>query len=235
MKEKIPVVAFEGVNRAGKGTQIEKLKSTLAELDLSFVELRGDGTRDGAGMHDGDPLSPWWQEYSKKIREGGTTSEWHYAAYLLAKDVKTWKEHGAKLGRDIALLDRSLISRAAFVLDRERPANDVLVMEHLYPIQPGPKLKIEDVLPDVIFELVAEQDELINRLDKKDPKYEFRKRLIDEMYHTYYSAKDRLPALVRERIITINSNQTPDKVFDDVLETLNSRMEWWRNRTTSTS
>jgi len=229
MKEGIPIVAFEGLNRAGKGTQIEKLKQVLSEASISFVELRGDGTRDGLGNHDGDPFSPWWQIYSEKIRNGGTADEWHYAAYLLAKDIKTWKEQGAKLDRDIALLDRSLISRAAFVTDRELIPNDVLMVEHLYPIQPGPAIELKDVLPDLIIELVAPKEVLLSRLDRDDPKYEFRSRLIEDMYDSYYSCKHRLPPLVQERIVSIDSSQPADRVFDTVLETLNERLQLWRS------
>lgn len=229
MKEKIPLVAFEGLNRAGKGTQIDNLKNLLSEANVSFVELRGDGTRDGLGAHDGDPLSPWWQDYSKKIREEGTTTDWHYAAYLLAKDVKAWREEGAVLDKQIALLDRSLISRAAFVIDRERLPNDVLMVEHLYPVQPGPRIQIEDILPDIIFELVAPQEVLLSRLDKQDSKYDFRARLIREMYDTYYSSKERLPENVKERIVSIDSSKAPHDVFDSILETLNDRLEAWKS------
>ena len=229
MKEGIPVVAFEGLNRAGKGTQIENLKRLLTESDVSFIELRGDGTRDGLGEHDGDPLSPWWQNYSEKIRNEGSTAEWHYAAYLLAKDVMTWKEQGATLDRKIAILDRSLISRAAFVLDRERLPNDIFLIQHLYPVQPGPRIELDDVLPDLIFELVAPKDILLSRLSADDPKYVFRERLITELYDTYYSAKNRLPPNIQERIVTVDSSQSVDQVFDVILETLNDRLEAWRD------
>lgn len=228
MKERIPVIAFEGLNRAGKGTQIDNLKNVLAETDISFIELRGDGTREGLGDHDGDPLSPWWQDYSRTLRTEGTTTDWHYAAYLLAKDIKTWRERGADLDKQIALLDRSLISRAAFVIDRERVPNDVLLVQHLYPVQPGPKIELDDVMPDIIFELVAPKETLLSRLEEADPKYEFRARMIQEMYDTYYASKDRLPEDVRERIVSIDSNRPPDQVFDTILETLNDRLETWR-------
>ena len=221
-------MAFEGLNRAGKGTQIENLKKVLSETDISFVELRGDGTRDGLGLHDGDPLSPWWQGYSKTLRSEGTTTDWHYAAYLLAKDIKTWKEEGANLDKQIALLDRSIISRAAFVIDRERTPTEILLVQHLYPVQPGPKIQLEDILPDVIFELAAPKEVLLSRLDQKDPKYEFRARMVHEMYDTYYSAKDRLPESVRERIVSIDSGRPPDEVFDTILEILDTRLASWK-------
>ena len=226
--EKIPSIAFEGINRAGKGTQIELLKKELFEMNVSSIELRGDGTRDGSGSHDGDPLSPWWQQYSKKLREGGSTEEWHQAAYQLALDFISWKKSAEELEKDIIFLDRSLLSRATFVIDRDRPAPEILEIEHLYPIQRTGKIKMEDVLPDVIFELTVPKEVLLSRLDPADPKLKFRENLIESNYDNFYNAKNRLPEMVQERIVSIDSSQPIDKVFDEILEDLNSKLDLFK-------
>jgi len=223
-----PIIAFEGINRAGKGTQIDRLKSTLCEVGISFVELRGDGTREGSGNHDGDPFSPWWQEYSKKLRDEGTTDEWNYAAYVLAQEINGWRQSAHKLNKQVMLLDRSILSRASFMIDRVTPLVDVLLIDDLYPIQPGPKLAIEDILPDIILELTAPKHVVLSRLDPDDPKLAFRTRLIEQNYETFYSSKKRLPDLVQGRIITIDSSQPRDIVFDNVLETLDAKLEAWK-------
>ncbi len=223
MKEKTPSIAFDGINRVGKGTQIEKIKTVLADAGVEFVALRGDGTRYGLGLHDGDPLSPWWQEYSAHLRAGGMTSEWHYAAYELAKDIKVWKEQAHRLGKEIILLDRSLLSRATFVIDRESPIADILTIDHLYPTQPGPKITLEDVLPDVLFELVAPKEVVLARLDENDPKLRFRSQMIQKSYDIFAQAKERLPQIVRDRIVTIDSSRPIDQVFDSILEELDTR------------
>ena len=210
------LIAFEGLNRSGKGTQLNLLKEELSRFGLGTLELRGDGTRDGLGEHQGDPLSPWWQEFSQKLRHGGQTHEWHYAAYQLAMDLAAWREKT----EDIILLDRSLLSRAAFVIDRERPSG-ILEIENLYPVQVAGKVELKKILPDVIFELIAPKEILLSRLDSNDPKLKFRASIIEGNYDTFYKAKERLPKVIKERIITIDSSQPIDKVFDDILENLN--------------
>jgi thymidylate kinase len=226
--EKPPIIAFEGISRAGKGTQIDQLKSTLCEVGLNFVELRGDGTREGLGNHDGDPFSPWWQEYSKKLRDEGTTDEWNYAAYVLAREINGWRQSAYELNKQVVLLDRSILSRASFVIDRVTPLADILLLDDLYPIQPGPKLAIEDILPDIIFELVAPKHVVLSRLDPNDPKLAFRTKLIEQNYETFYGLKERLPDFVQERIVTVDSSQPRDIVFDNILETLDAKLEAWK-------
>ena len=226
--EKIPIVAFEGINRAGKGTQIELLKNELAEMGMSSIELRGDGTRDGLGSHEGDPVSSWWQQNSEKLRESGNAEEWHRAAYQLSLDLVSWKKSAEELKKDLIILDRSLLSRATFVIDRDSPTVDILEISDLYPVQTKEKLKLEDILPDVIIELVAPKDVLLDRLDPDDPKSKFREKVINSNYENFYDAKNRLPKIAQERIITIDSFQPIDMVFDQVLENLNLRLEMFK-------
>ena len=223
--EKIPIVAFEGINRAGKGTQIELLKKELMEIGLSSVGIRGDGTRDGLGYHDGDPINYWWQKNSKKIRESGSTEERHEAAYQLSLDLISWKNCADDLRKDLIILDRSLLSRATFVIDREDPKVEILEINDLYPIQKKEKLELEDILPDIIIELVAPKDVILSRLDSNDPKFKFRENIINSNYDKFYSAKNRLPRIIRDRIITIDSSQPIDVVFDQALENLNSHLK----------
>lgn len=224
MKEGIPTIAFEGINRVGKGTQIEKLKDALNDTGISFLELRGDGTREGLGEKEGDPFDEWWQENSKKLRAQGTTEEWNRAAYKLALELCNWKKVVYELGKEIILLDRSLISRASFIIDRESTPFTLLEIKDLYPEQPEQKLDLEDILPDLIIELVAPREVLLSRLDPNDPKYDFRSRIIESNYANFLRAKKLLPNSIGERIVTIDSSRPIDVVFDDVLETLNDKL-----------
>jgi thymidylate kinase len=234
MKEKLPedsgisTIAFEGINRVGKGTQIELFKKVLSEIGVNFVELRGDGTREGAGTHEGDPLDAWWQENSKKLRNEGTAEDWHDAAYKLALEMKEWRTKAKDLNKEVALIDRSILSRASFVIDRDKPANDILLITDLYPEQKGEKLILEEILPDVIFELTAPKDVVLSRLDPADPKTAFRIEVIEKSYEIFYKAKNRLPKEIQDRIVSVDATLTPDIVFDNILETLNTRVESWK-------
>lgn len=221
MKEKNPTIAFEGINRVGKGTQIEKLKLLAKKKNINAVEIRGDGTRNGLGLHKGDPLSEWWQEYSKYLRTSGTTDNWNYAAYILANDIKIWREDRINTDKQLILFDRSLISRATFILDRNPPNTNTLTMENLYPFNSSNRINLEDILPDIIFELVAPKETILSRLDSQDPKFSFRSKIIEEQYDRFYSAKNYLPNIVQERIISIDSSREINIVFDEIEEKIN--------------
>lgn len=220
MKEKNPTIAFEGINRVGKGTQIGKLKLFTKNNNINAVEVRGDGTRDGLGLHSGDPLNEWWQEYSKYLRTSGTIDDWNYAAYILASDIKIWRENENSKDKQLILLDRSLISRATFVLDRNPQQTNNLTMEDLYPFNSN-RINLEDILPDVIIELIAPKESILSRLDPQDPKFEFRSKIIEEQYDRFYSAKDYLPKKVQEKIVRVDSSRNIDIVFNEIKEKIN--------------
>lgn len=219
-REKVPTIAFDGINRVGKGTQIMNLEIYAQKHDLSSIKIRGDGTRDGLGSHDGDPENICWQKYSSYIRSHGTVEDWNYAAYILALDIKYWKENGYNQGKQLVFLDRSLISRATFILDRSVSRHRNLSMEDLYPYQGSQRINLDDVLPDVIFELTAPKELVISRLDPNDKKFHFRSRIIEDQYERFYSAKFFLPEIIQERIITIDSAPPKEVVFNSVLSKL---------------
>ena len=176
------------------------------------------------GKSAGDPFDLWWQENSKKLRVEGTTEEWHYAAYKLAEELSKWRETIDSLDKEVILLDRSLISRASFVLDREPGPFSILEINDLYPIQPEKELELEDVLPDIIFELTAPKNILLSRLDPNDPKYDFRAKIIENNYDNFSRARTLLSPIIQERIIQIDSSRPIDQVFDDILEELNNKL-----------
>ena len=223
--EKIPVIAFEGINRAGKGTQIEILKKELYLIGMQSIVLRGDGTRDGKGKHKGDPYNEGWIANSEILRRSGSFNQWNEAAIILAQEYIEWRKKLEDLENQVILLDRSLVSRGSFILQKQPELTGVLEVQNLYPNSSGCPIKLEDVLPDVIFELVAPKEVVLSRLDSDDPKYEFRKEIIDKTYDIFYSAKHRLPKIVQERIIALDSTKPPHDIFDDVIFNLNGILE----------
>lgn len=223
--EKIPIVAFEGINRAGKGTQIEMLKQELDLLGIQAIVLRGDGTRDGKGEHRGDPYDEGWIENAGILRKGGSFKQWNEAAIILVQEYVEWKKKLKELDNQAILLDRSVISRGSFILQKQSEFTGILEIQHLYPKSIDNQIKLEDVLPDVIFELVASKEAVLSRLDQADPKYEFRKKTIDKTYDIFYSTKYRLPKIIQDKIITLDANKHPHEVFDDVIFNLNGILE----------
>lgn len=223
--EKIPVIAFEGINRAGKGTQIEMLKQELDLLGMQTIILRGDGTRDGKGEHRGDPYDEGWIKNAGILRKGGSFNQWNEAAIILVQEYIEWKKKLKELDNQVILLDRSVVSRGSFILQKQPEFTGILEIQHLYPKSMDSQIKLEDVLPDVIFELVASKETVLSRLDQSDPKYEFRKEIIDKTYDIFYSTKHNLPKIIQDKIITLDSNKPPHEVFDDVIFNLNEILE----------
>lgn len=224
-KGKVPVIAFEGINRVGKGTQIERMQKELNLIGIKPIILRGDGTRDGKGEHKGDPYDEGWIANAGILRKGGTDYHWNEAALVLAREYIEWRKKLAEIENQIILLDRSLISRGSFILQKQPELRGVLEIQNLYPNPTDNPIRLEDILPDVIFELFAQKDVVLSRLDITDPKYEFRKELISRTYDIFYSTKDRLPRIVQERIITLDSTRPVDEVFDDIVFNLNGILE----------
>lgn len=50
-------VGLDGLHRAGKGTQAALLRAAISENGGRSIIVRGDGTRDGLGLSEGDPYS----------------------------------------------------------------------------------------------------------------------------------------------------------------------------------
>ncbi len=235
-EKKIVSIAFEGVHRAGKGTHIENLKSRLEELSIPYADIRGEGSRPGKGETPGDPLSEPWLKLNEALhrREGGEDVEkWDEAAYRLARELIVWrdrflkrktKESDAPFGA--LIIDRSLLSRAALMKHRlQPPPEKIFSTEDLYSdkIQNRKKITVDMILPDIIIELVAPKEVLISRLDKSDPRYEFRKRNIETMYDTYIEAKNHLSEKIRQRIVTINSSRDEKEIFADIETEIRTR------------
>lgn len=56
----------------------------------------------------------------------------------------------------------------------------------------------------------------MKKLDLKDPKYEFRKGLIELKYEWYRDAVDYIPVYLRSRVINIEANQSIEVIHDRI-------------------
>lgn len=209
--ERIEKIALEGINRAGKGEQIKLLSGIFQALQIAYLVIRGDGTRPGLGESEGDPYSKEWQQRGAYLRKVGTTEDWNKASGLLAQEFATHVKAGKK---EIIVLDRSLISRANFIIDKTGKKG-TLSFNDLYP-DLDTNFDFDSITPDVLFELKAPKEVILQRLDANDRKYEFRKRLIEETYEVYYQAKHQLPEVVKEKIVGIDAQKSISEVNKDV-------------------
>lgn len=225
--ERSSIIGLDGIHRSGKGTQIDRLEAKLRESGITSLTVRGDGTRDGKGDSAGDPYSLEWQKRSGHLRsKDAQPDDWHASAYDIIHELHG---HAASGRYDTILADRSLISRAAFMLySGANPGRKGFDLEELYPVRDhiprNRRVNLRQVLPDILFHLEAETpDVVMSRLDPDDPKYDFRVRNIEVSFDNYHRAARLLPTAVQDRIHTIDAGLEEDIVHQQIVRTLGER------------
>jgi thymidylate kinase len=217
-------VAFDGLNRCGKGTQAALLQSRLREMDVFSVIIRGDGSRDGLGLTPGDPEDLWWQGFKSCLKGSeGTTrwfDKWNEAACRLAHELICWqgitfpqmlKDSGRKSG--VLLIDRSIISRIMVM----RQAGEYNGLNSLYTVGGEPQdIDWEEVLPTVLFNFHVPQEVLLARLDHDDPKYQFRKGIIEQHFQLHVSVSRELPEEILGRTIPLNGDNELEVIHEEI-------------------
>lgn len=222
--ERSRIIGFDGIHRSGKGTQIDRLETRFRENDIASLTVRGDGTRDGKGDTSGDPPSAYWQERSNYLRsKDAKPDDWHASAYDIVHELH---DHATSGQHEAILADRSLISRAAFMLySGANPGRKGFDLEELYPVREhvprNKRIDLRQVLPDILFHLEADGPEVVmSRLDPNDPKYDFRARNIQITFEGYRRAARVLPPEVRDRVHTIDAALEEEVVHERIVRAL---------------
>ena len=219
-------IGLDGLHRAGKGTQAALLPATISENGGRSIIVRGDGTRDGLGLSEGDPYSNEWQTRSLRVKspEGNTVEAWNAASYVLMRELSELRKTDKY---DSVIVDRTVLSRAAFLLHRgvalegERLSLDELYPENLSGEHEA--LDLAATLPDIIFELrAATPSDLLERLDNEDPKYTFRARNIKGGFNPASIAKIHLPEDIERRVRVVDASQEIKIVHQEIKRSLGS-------------
>jgi len=221
------VVAFDGLHRTGKGTQAEKLQSAISRGHMKSVVVRGDGTRNGLGLHAGDPYSEEWQARGRRLKspEGNTVEGWNAASYILARELTDIVNNNPD-SKDFIIVDRTLLSRAAFLLHRGiHLRGDRLTLDEMYAESEGlsqeEKIDFSAIVPNIIFDLqVDDPRELLNRLDEDDPKYQFRSRNIKGGFDAARVAASHIPEDIEERVVRLDALEGIDTLHQRVMSHL---------------
>ncbi len=225
-------IGFEGPNRVGKGTQCALLRGWLAERGIPSLIVRGDGSRTGSGERPEDPPSPWWQAVNRRLYGLPVDYEaWNRAAYRLARELVVWRDRvlpglvraqGQRLG--VLLVDRSLLSRTMILRAMGTTDGTGDLYAERYRTK-GRRISPETVCPDLIVNLTAPRRALLARLDPGDPKFEFRKRLIEETGDWFDDAAAYLPRPLRSRVVKVDASEETERVFRRVVSLLQIHFE----------
>lgn len=134
------VIAFEGMHRSGKETQLVAFQEKLRKQGIPTISIKGEGYRSGAGVLERDPKSDFWQRISKLLQNKPDFEVWENASHRLAQELVAWRKKvlAKKICEALApfgvlLVDRSLISKVLLKsLQVAPPPEKIFSMEELY-------------------------------------------------------------------------------------------------------
>lgn len=201
------IISFDGLNRAGKGTQIKLLRDSFESDDYLVEVLKGDGSRPGLGSSDFyDPISSFWQQWQKKEKK--SIDDWTFAANILASEnylrcVELSAEAKKKDRMGIVLLDRSHLSRWYML----RKQNSFLPFESC--------LKEPTVHPNIYFVLDVPKETLLNRNSYDNPeKAEFRRKVVLTSYEHWTATFELVPKQIK--LYRLDGTKKESQIHEEV-------------------
>ena len=217
--ERIPIIAFDGNHRAGKGTQIRLLEAFLVRGGLHPYRLRGDGSRTGAGMDCSDPYSEWWQEFKANLKSFENEYDaWRIGARRLLAEAAVKFTCISSDSNAVLLFDRSYLSRAQMTL------KEGLDLSHANMYFGQGENVVDDGIidatkPDLVVYLDAPSHVLTGRLTQTDPKFDFRNHNIINSEDYFEEAFASLIGF-GENIVKLDGDQPPEQVFECVRDVI---------------
>jgi thymidylate kinase len=226
---KFPRIAFDGLNSAGKTTQIELLRKKLREEGLKDYLLKGHGARKGEGLTEIDPVSTWWQKNYPEIM--GTPVDDPKSQELVFRANNRWlRELEAKTSffipremikhnyeQAVVIYDRYLISHY-FTSRRYKP--DISFAELVkYNNSKQNPIEKSAIPPDVIVILNASQDYLLklNKTRKDgEAKIKFNENIILNKYEEFQNALKHMPPELKEKCLIIDAEKSIDELQEEI-------------------
>lgn len=229
--ENISTIGFEGEHRSGKGTQIEKLKDELEEQGVAVLVVKGDGRRPTEDNYPVKLDEEIWKELDANI--AGTDSEkldWDKAAYRLARELvivrdrvlpQMMKEGNYEAG--VLIVDRTVLSRGVVAEgDSEEMYTDEMRAFNSEGKPKGKEIDVDEVIPDVIFNIKVPTEDLIGRIEEDDLKREQRLKHIHENEGKYDAEfiQKFLPEEYMDRIVEIDGTQSEEEIHSQIVNRL---------------
>lgn len=219
ISKKIILFWFDWPNRVWKWTQMEIFSNIFQNNWIPTISVRWDWSRPAMWNNIWDPKSSWRDVHNKILKSDQSTPMLREeAANRLARELIIYKNrifpNLLELYRCniwIILIDRSLISRT--IVPTQYNLKDVLYGNYLYKWR---WIDINNIKPDLLFCLHADKNTLLHRLDKNDPKYNFRYKAITENSDKYINNIKYLPEDIQEKVIVVDWSEPINKITQKI-------------------
>lgn len=213
----ITTIAFDGIHRSGKWTQLSLIKEKLEEIGIPTLTMRWEYYRYGSGENDiTDPHSTRRQEqrYTENYDQKSNRLN-RELRYLYQKKLKQYLIDN-KLDNLVILLDRSIVWKYMFNHATNRSNQHTNIIQH------GKHNSFIDhvVVPNLIFVLQPSYNAILDRLEKTKTRDKilwdthenhmrnsYKEEFITNSYHAYYSGLEFIPPHISQNIYHIKSDE----------------------------
>ena len=216
--KKTYIIGFDGLHRAGKGSQIEHLQKYLKSCDIYNVILRGDGTRGGRGPNAENPYdfeSVWWRENLGYFKQEPASieeaiSKLNLKSQRLNREIAAYKhclDRSKSRESGVIILDRTFVSRF-FTMRQYVP--DITLEESLKLHHPVTKKKVEFAVPDCTFVLHTSKANLMNRIKAKhdgSEKYYFKENIVQNYFELFEEVLNKVKSIPGVNILDANRHE----------------------------
>lgn len=207
-------IAFEGVDGAGKTTQAVILKKYLEEKNKKVV-LTKEPTAE-------PPIGSIVHDFLKgKIKLPAVNIQYLFAAdrEIHQKElIEPFLEKG-----DVVISDRCFWSSVAYgILDKKGGVQKLENSEILLVSESILSMYHQFIVPDATFYISVSSDVAISRISKMKKKQEYYETA--EKLKNIKAGYDWLVNKFSNEIVVINGEQSEEKVTDDIIKNLESRI-----------
>ncbi len=204
----ISIIAFDGVHRCGKGTQIELLQNKFAQEQIENLIIRWEHYRNWSGSDTlSDPYSERRQLNKHKSNYDEKSERLNWEIYNLVKEI--YPNHLLSEGHKkwVIIEDRSIVGRYMFKHSEWEDTDNL----HTFRLWEWNNLIQNVIIPDIIFVLQPSKEELIKRLNSwlEVLSSNYKEKFIQEKYELFYKWLSIIPDHIKERIIHITWDEDP--------------------------
>lgn len=226
------IIAFEWQHRCWKWLQIEKISEFLRQQEYNVLINRGAFYRKGEWKKNSleDPYSKrrqnnWNKEWIRDIKHSKLQIELSKLMFTINSIYNNSKV--------ISILDRSIYSFAVWKYIEYKKWN--ISFDNFLKIVNSMMLidnntdssKVKVIQPDIILFLKCDKENIIKRIQPSDLVEKHKKDLILNFTESYEETIKFMPESLKQNIVTINWNLTPDEVSKQIINSLQSKL-WIR-------